>query len=45
MIIVLHSVMLSLPIEKPTETIIATDATFTASRNAENSFEFYLNRG
>ena len=41
-VIVRQSVMVSLPIEKQTETIIATDATFTASRNAENSFEFRI---
>ena len=40
--IVRQSVMVSLPMEKQTETIIATDATFTASRNAEKSFEFLI---
>jgi len=41
-VIVRQSVMVSLPIEKQTETIIATEATFTVSRNAENNFEFRI---
>jgi len=34
-----QSAMLSFPIEKHTEIIMATEATFTASRNIENKFE------
>lgn len=34
-----QSVTVSLPIERQTETIMATEATLTASRNTENSLE------
>lgn len=40
--IVRQSVMVSLPIVKQTEIIIATEATFTASKNAENKVEFRI---
>lgn len=40
--IVRQSVMVSFPITKQMAAIIATDATFTASRNTENSLEFRI---
>ena len=39
-ITVRQSVMVSLPIIKHTAAIMATDATFTASKKADNAFEF-----
>jgi len=42
--IVRQSVIVSFPIEKQTETIMAIEATFTASRKAENEFEFRIFR-
>lgn len=41
--IVRQSVMVSLPIVKQIETISATEAMFTASKNEENSFELRNN--
>ena len=45
--IVRQSVIESLPMAKQTEIIIATEATFTASKKAENSLELriFLTRG
>ena len=45
--IVLQSVMVSLPIEKQTEMMMATDATLTASKKEENNLEFriFLTKG
>lgn len=40
--IVRQSVMVSFPISKQMAMIMATDARFTASKNAENSFEFRI---
>ena len=40
--IVRQSVIESLPIAKQTEIIMATEATFTASRNAENNTELRI---
>ncbi len=42
MSIALQSVILSLPISKQTAMMMTTDATFTASKNAENRFEFRI---
>ena len=46
-VIVRQSVMVSLPMEKHTETMMATDATFTASKKVENDLEFriFLTKG
>ena len=42
MVMVRHSVMVSLPIWWHTAKIIATEATFTASKNTDTSFELRI---